>query len=260
MEKIRIELKDGKKVYFISDTHLGIGGSLRTIEKEKKVVAWLDEMRDTCAALIMCGDMFDFWYEWKKVVPRGYIRLMAAIARYTDNGIPVYFFTGNHDMWSNNYMVEHLGVCQYHDPVEMEISGRRFLVGHGDGLGPGDHKFKAMKALFKNKVARWLFSHLLHPDWAVGVADYFSRRSRTATGTGDKIYMGDDKEWLYLYCRDTLARGDKYDYFVFGHRHLLIDKTLEGGSRYVNLGDWLTYDSYGVWDGSKFEIKYYPER
>ncbi|MDD4819605.1 MAG: UDP-2,3-diacylglucosamine diphosphatase [Flavobacteriales bacterium] len=256
MDKIFIDLPEGKKVYFISDMHLGAGGYGRTMDKEHLLLSFLDEIKQDCATLLICGDMFDFWYEWKKVVPKGYVRLLGKLAEYTDKGIPVYFFAGNHDMWAGEYFVKHIGMVQYYDTAEFDISGKRFLVGHGDGLGPGDKKFKLMKWLFKNNVARWLFSHLLHPDIAIGIADYFSRRSRSATGTGDSIYMGDDKEWIYLFCKETEEK-EHYDYYVFGHRHLLIDKKIGNDARYVNLGDWLTFYTYGVWNGQTFEIKNY---
>lgn len=258
MEKVQIPLEEGKSVYFASDMHLGAGGHLNTRDRERLLVDWLRDIRPSCGALVLCGDVFDFWYEWKNVVPKGYVRIMGEIASFADAGIPVYFFTGNHDMWAKNYFPEELGVVQYYDPVEMDISGKRFFIGHGDGLGPGDHKFKTMKSLFKNRVARWMFSHLLHPDFALDVAGYFSRRSRAATGTGDKTYLGNDREWLHMFCMGKLGKGEYYDYFIFGHRHLALDKPLPGGSRYINLGDWLTYFTYGQWDGSEFYLKEYP--
>ena len=258
MDIITIDLPEGKSVFFASDTHLGSGGGhLHTRERERLFVRWLEEIRPQCVALVLCGDVFDFWYEWRKVVPRGYVRVLAAIAGFTDAGIPVYYFSGNHDMWAQDYFVQETGVRLFHDPREFRIGGRRFFVGHGDGLGPNDRKFKMMKSLFKNRAARWFFSHLLHPDFAIRIADYFSRRSRTATGRSDNTYLGDDREWLYLFCTDTLRR-EHYDYFIFGHRHLALDKTLEDGSRYINLGDWLTYYTYGQWDGREFHLKTYP--
>ena len=189
MEKITIDLKAGESVYFASDMHLGSGGFLRTREKEKLLLRWMDRIRPDCGALVLCGDVFDFWYEWKKVVPKGYVRLLGKLAQWTDEGIPVYFFSGNHDMWAKDYFARELGVEMFHEPREFDISGKRFFVGHGDGLGPKDHRFKMMKAVFKNPVARWLFSHLLHPDFAMRTADYFSRRSRAATGCSQNTYL-----------------------------------------------------------------------
>ncbi len=257
MEKIKISLPEGKSVYFASDMHLGVRGFLHTREKEKLIVRWMDEIRPDCHVLVLCGDVFDFWYEWKKVVPKGYVRILAKIAEFVDAGIPVYYFSGNHDMWAKDYFVEETGVVLFHEPREFDISGKRFFVGHGDGLGPKDRKFKMMKALFKNRFARWLFSHLLHPDFAIRLADYFSRRSRTATGRSENTYLGDDCEWLYMFCTDTLKK-EHFDYFIFGHRHLAIDKRLEERARYINLGDWLTFYTYGQWDGREFHLKTYP--
>ncbi len=257
MEKITIDLKAGKSVYFASDMHLGAGGFLRTRAKERLLLRWMDRIRPDCGALVLCGDVFDFWYEWKKVVPKGYVRLLGKLAQWTDEGIPVYFFSGNHDMWAKDYFARELGVGMFHEPREFDISGKKFFVGHGDGLGPKDHRFKMMKAVFKNPVVRWLFSHLLHPDFAMRTADYFSRRSRAATGCSQNTYLGDENEWLYQFCVDTL-KGQHYDYFVFGHRHLPIDKPLAGGARYINLGDWITFYTYGQWDGKQFALKTCP--
>ena len=198
--------------------------------------------------------MFDFWYEYKKVVPKGYVRLLGKLGELTDSGIAIHFFVGNHDMWMRDYFQKELNIQVYFKPEEFERGEKKFLIGHGDGLGPGDYGYKRLKKLFRNPVSKWLFG-IFPPILGIGLANYLSRRSRAA-GLQEEVFLGEDKEWLIIYCKEVL-KEKKIDFFVFGHRHLAIDYRLNETSRYINLGDWMLYFTYAVFDGSMMELKSY---
>jgi UDP-2,3-diacylglucosamine hydrolase len=242
------------KIYFLSDFHLGAPDHASSLEREKLVVQFLDEAARDAAEIFLVGDMFDFWYEYKKVVPKGYVRLLGKLAQLTDAGIPVHFFVGNHDMWMRDYFKTELNIPVYFEPKEFERNGKKFLIGHGDGLGPGDHKYKRLKKIFRNPFSKWLFG-IFPPVFGMGLAHYMSRRSRAA-GLPEEIFLGEEKEWLIIYSREVLKEKN-IDFFVFGHRHLAIDFRLDSNSRYINLGDWMTYYTYAVFDGEKLELKSY---
>ena len=252
-----MEVEINKKIYFLSDFHLGAPNATDSLLREKKIIRFLEEIKTTAAQIFIVGDLFDFWYEYKKVVPRGYVRILGKLAAITDAGIPVHFFVGNHDMWMKDYFQQELNIPVYFEPVNFEFNGKKFLVGHGDGLGPGDKGYKFIKQLFRNKACKWLFG-VLPPALGMGIAHYFSRKSRAQTGQTDEKFLGEDKEWLIIYCKQLLQK-EYYDYLIFGHRHLPIDFALTEKSRYINLGDWIKYFSYAVFDGQNLELKYYKE-
>jgi UDP-2,3-diacylglucosamine hydrolase len=189
------------------------------------------------------------------VVPKGFVRILGKLAELTDNGITIYFFVGNHDMWMNGYFEKELNIEVFHEAKEFEFNGKRFLIGHGDGLGPGDHRYKMMKKVFRNKFSQALFG-MLHPSAGIGMADYFSRKSRAAAGKKDEQFLGEDKEWLIVYSKEILKK-EHFDYFIFGHRHLPIEFKLNNNSVYINIGDWIKYNSYAVFDDGKVSLKYY---
>jgi UDP-2,3-diacylglucosamine hydrolase len=242
-----------KKIYFLSDFHLGAPDHASSLEREKIIVQFLDEIKHDASEIFLVGDMFDFWYEYRQVVPKGYVRLLGKLAELSDNGIQLHFFVGNHDMWMRDYFQKELNMQVYYEPKAFERLGKKLLVGHGDGLGPGDHGYKRLKKVFRNPVSKWLFG-ILPPVAGMGLANYLSRRSRAQTGSSEEIFLGEDKEWLIIYCKEMLAK-EKYDFFVFGHRHLAIDHRLSGGSRYINLGDWIRYYTYAVFDGTNLELR-----
>jgi len=242
-----------KKIYFLSDFHLGAPDYQRSLAREKKIVSFLTQIQTTAAAIFIVGDMFDFWYEYKKVVPKGYTRLLGKLAELTDNQIPVYFFVGNHDMWMSGYFEQELNIPVYYEPRKYLWNGKHFFIGHGDGLGPGDHGYKFLKKVFRNPVCQWLFG-VLHPSWGIGLANYFSRKSREKTGNSDEHFLGPDKEWLVIFCREHLAK-EHIDYFIFGHRHYPIDFKLNDNSTYINLGDWINNFTYATFDGNQVEVK-----
>lgn len=243
----------GKNIYFLSDFHLGAPNAAASLEREKKIVQFLAEIKPQTAALFIVGDLFDFWYEYKKVVPRGYVRLLGKLAEFTDSTIPVHFFVGNHDMWMQDYFQTELGIPVYFEPKEFLFNDKTFYIGHGDGLGPGDAGYKALKKLFRNPICQWLFG-LVPPRIGIGVADYLSRKSRAATGTSEEHFLGEEKEWLIAYSNEILHQK-KVDYFIFGHRHLPINYRLSAESRYINLGDWITFFTYAVFDGREVQLK-----
>lgn len=241
-----------QKIYFLSDFHLGAPDYEQSLVREKKVVAFLDSIKESAAMIFIVGDIFDFWYEYKQVVPKGYVRLLGKLAELTDRGIAIHFFVGNHDMWMRGYFEKELNIPVYHHPKVFEWNGKRFYIGHGDGLGPGDHGYKFLKKIFRNPLCQWLFG-LLHPTWGIGLANYFSRKSREKTGTSDQHFLGEENEWLIIYCKEMLTK-EHFDYLVFGHRHYPIDFKLNEKSRYINLGDWIRNFTYASFDGTDIQL------
>ena len=250
-----MQIPAGKKVYFLSDFHLGVPDHASSLEREKRIVSFLDQIKDRAAMVFVVGDLFDFWFEYRTVVPKGYVRILGKLAELTDNHIPVHFFVGNHDMWMSGYFEKELNIPVFFECQTYEFNGKKMLVGHGDGLGPGDHGYKFIKKVFRNPFCQFLFG-LLPPFFGISIANFFSKRSRIMTGTTDENFLGEDKEWLVLYAKEKLKK-EHFDYFVFGHRHLPIDFQLKEGSRYINLGDWIKYNSYAEFDGANFQLKYY---
>ncbi|MES2775411.1 MAG: UDP-2,3-diacylglucosamine diphosphatase [Bacteroidota bacterium] len=246
-----------KNIYFLSDFHLGAPNHAASLEREKKIIRFLDSIKADAKEIFIVGDMFDFWYEYRHVVPKGYVRMLGKLAELTDSGILIHFFVGNHDMWMKNYLQKELGIPVYFEPKEFVFSGKSFLVGHGDGLGPGDHGYKFMKKIFRNPVCQWLFG-MLPPVIGIGMANYFSRKSREKVADAEHQFLGEDNEWLIIYCKEIQAKKP-YDFFVFGHRHLPIDFSLGANSRYINLGDWIRHFTYAVFDGEKMELKYFEK-
>ncbi len=246
-----------KRTYFASDFHLGVDARLSSREREKQLVRWLEHIRKDAEAIYLLGDVFDFWFEYRTVVPKGFVRLLGKLAELRDQGIPIYFFTGNHDMWMFRYFEEELGIPIWRKPRLVEIGDKKFYLGHGDGLGPGDHGYKFIKRVFASPWAQWLYARL-HPNFALPFARYWSNNSRASHGEADKRFLGEDGEWLIAYVREKM-HDIPADYFVFGHRHLPIDFPLdaEGRRRYINLGEWLYSNSYAVFDGRELRLQFF---
>ncbi len=250
-----MHLPSYKKIYFLSDFHLGAPNYTESLVREKRLVKFLDEIKKDAYQIYLMGDLFDFWYEYKKVVPKGFVRILGKLAELTDSGIEIIFFVGNHDMWMHGYFEQELNIKVYHHPATFEFNNKKFFIGHGDGLGPGDQRYKFIKKVFRNKFSRWLFGSL-HPQLGIGIAGYFSRKSRAATGKVDEHFLGEEKEWLIIFSKEML-KTEHFDYFIFGHRHLPLNYKVGENSFYINLGDWIKYNSYAVFDGEKTELKYY---
>ena len=247
-----MELAQGKKIYFLSDFHLGAPNDIASREREAQLVAFFRKAKSDAAAFFIVGDIFDFWFEYKTVVPKGFVRLLGCLAEISDAGIPLHIFTGNHDLWMRDYLTKELNAKIYTDPATFELAGKQFYIGHGDGLGPGDQGYKFIKKIFTNPICQWLFGWL-HPDWGIRLANYFSGKSRAKTGMSDEQFLGEDKEWLILYSKQK-ATEIKVDYFIFGHRHFAIDLKINDTTRYINLGDWIRLYTYGVFDGETMQL------
>ncbi len=246
-------MTERKKIYFASDVHLGAPVMTNNSERERLFVKWLDTVKKDAGAIYLLGDIFDFWFEYKRVVPRGFTRFLGKIAEITDSGIPVHFFTGNHDIWVFDYLPNELGVIVHRDIVKTELGGKKFFIAHGDGLGPFDKGYKFLKKIFTNKFLQWCFARL-HPNFGIWLAVKWSGHSRLKNGmiAADE-FRGDDKEWLVLYAKEELKK-EHFDYFVFGHRHIPCSIDLGNNSRYINTGDWVTNFTYAVFDGGNMEL------
>ena len=234
---------ENKKIYFASDQHLGAPTPEASLPREKKFVAWLDAIKEDAGTVFLLGDLFDFWFEYKTVVPKGFVRVLGKLAELKDAGIDIYFFVGNHDLWMRDYFQKELNIPVFHEPQEFDINGKLFLIGHGDGLGPGDYGYKRMKKVFTFPFFKWLF-RWLHPDIGVKLGHYFSVKNKLISGDEDAQFLGEQNEWLALYCRKKLTEKH-YDFFIFGHRHLPLEIELNSSSTFINLGDWIQYFTYG---------------
>lgn len=252
---ISITTTNNKKVYFASDQHLGAPTPKTSFPREKKFIAWLDEIKKDAEAIFLLGDLFDFWFEYKTVVPKGFVRVLGKLAEIKDAGIPIYFFVGNHDLWMNDYFEKELNIPVYHKPQVFIINNKKFLIGHGDGLGPGDKGYKRMKKVFTFPLFKWMF-RWLHPDLGVKLGQYMSVKNKIISGDEDAKFLGEENEWLVQYCKKKLTENH-YDYFVFGHRHLPLEINLSAKSMYVNLGDWIQYFTYGKFTNNELKLLKY---
>jgi UDP-2,3-diacylglucosamine hydrolase len=249
-------MSKGNKLYFASDFHLGTGSYASSREREDRLVRWLDMIKADAAEVFLMGDIFDFWFEYKMVVPKGYIRFLGKLAELADLGIKITLFKGNHDMWMFDYFKQELGATIISDELEIERNGKKIYLHHGDGLGPGDGLYKLLKKIFRSKLCQWLFARL-HPNFGVGIANAWSQQSRIA-GTNNQKRKVAEQEWLEVYSRELLQTR-YYDYLVFGHRHLPLDIQLNDKSRYINLGEWVNYNSYAVFDGEQLTLQYFEK-
>ena len=245
-----IQTSKGKKIYFTSDHHFGAPTKAASKPREEKFVAWLDDIKKDAEILFILGDLFDFWFEYKHVIPKGFTRVLGKLAELSDQGIKIHFFVGNHDMWMRGYFEEELNIKVYQKPERFKLNNKTFFIGHGDGLGPNDKGYKRLKKVFTNSFFNWLY-RWLHPDFGVRFAQYLSLKNKLISGDEDLKFMGNDNEWLTQYAHRKL-KDKHFDYFVFGHRHLPLEVPLNSKSTYFNLGDWITHYTYGVFDGEKF--------
>ena len=245
-----------KKIYFASDFHLGMPDLERSLEREKSIVSWLNAIANDASAIYLLGDVFDFWFEYKTVVPKGFVRFLGAISRLTDAGIPVYLFPGNHDLWVGKYLEAECGVVVVKDAITIKLGNDICYLHHGDGLGPGDVGYKWLKKVFLSKIAQKAFA-MIHPGIGVSFAQKLSKKSRLAQNPKEDNYLGDSKEHLTQFCKQYLlnCKTQKPKYFIFGHRHLVLDIDLGEGVRYINLGEWLHGSQYAEYDGFELRLK-----
>lgn len=253
MKKEVIHLPSDKKIYFASDFHLGVPNYETSLVREKRIIRWLDTVKGDAHSIYLLGDIFDFWFEYKQAIPKGFVRLQGKLAELRDEGMPIYFFTGNHDMWMFDYFPQELGIPIYRAPIELEIGNQKLMIGHGDGLGPGDTSYKILKKFFNSRLCQWLFARL-HPNLGIGIAKIWSRSSRITNMKKEEKFKGEENEYLLTYCRE-LEKSSHHDFYVFGHRHLPLDLEVGNNSRYINLGEWVNFNTYGVYDGSTIRLE-----
>jgi UDP-2,3-diacylglucosamine hydrolase len=266
-QKITIALEDNKKIYFASDLHLGAPNHAQSLIRERKFIAWLDAIKADAQVICLVGDLFDFWFEYKKTVPRGFVRFLGKLGELSDAGIEIMVFPGNHDLWMTDYFETELGIKTYRKPLKLEVkkatkeegntqsSTISFYVTHGDGLGPGDYWYKALKVIFESKLARWAFGNLLHPNWSLALGQAWANHSWQKHEKEEApTFLGEDKEWLLLYAKE-IENQQHNDYYVFGHRHILLHYAITNSSQIVILGDWIQHFSYGVFDGERFDLE-----
>ncbi|MDP1621936.1 MAG: UDP-2,3-diacylglucosamine diphosphatase [Bacteroidales bacterium] len=251
-----------QKIYFASDFHLGIPDHDSSLIREKKLIAWLDLAQYDAAEIFLMGDLFDFWFEYKTAIPRGYARLLGKLAEITDAGILVHLFRGNHDMWAFDYLTSEIGILLHRNPEFHEFHGRHFYLAHGDGLGPGDRGYKFIKRVFANRVNQWLFRQL-HPDIGIRLALFWSRKSRNANLGKEKIHQDLNlkliRERITVHSLELLKQHPELDYLIYGHYHCPLDAPLTDKARQLVLGDWITHFTYAVFDGESLELKvFYP--
>ena len=252
-----IEVEKQKKIYFASDFHLGSPNFEESRKREKKIVDWLDFISADVQELFLLGDIFDFWYEFGKVIPKGYVRLFGKLAQLSDNGVKIHYFKGNHDMWLRDYFQEELGVLVWHDSLELTINKKKFHISHGDGIGPGDWQYRFLKSCFQSKTLQRIFS-LFHPDLSLAIAYKWSRHSRKGNSKKDEKFYGMNERQI-VFSKELLEK-EHFDYFIYGHRHLCLDIALTEDSRYLNSGDWIKYNSYIQFDGEELTLNYFQPK
>ncbi|MBA4408618.1 MAG: UDP-2,3-diacylglucosamine hydrolase [Odoribacter sp.] len=244
-----------KKAYFVSDLHLGAPALKNNKERELAFVNWLNEIKEDASHLFLMGDIFDFWFEYKTVVPRGFTRTLGKIAEIADSGVDVHFFTGNHDVWIFDYLPNELGLTLHRNEFKTEISGKKFYLAHGDGLDATDKGYLLLKKMFTSKTLQWLFARI-HPNLSISLGRHWSKHSRISKGVIGEEFKGATNEGMFIFAESILCQ-EEFDYFIFGHRHVMIDSPIGENSRYINLGDWIQHFSYGVFDGTEFKLKQY---
>lgn len=249
-----------KNIYFLSDAHLGSRAIPHARQQERRLVRFLDEIKEKASAVYLLGDIFDFWYEYRYVVPKGYTRLLGKISELTDMGVEVHFFTGNHDIWCKDYFEEECGMKLHREPITVELGDKLFYIGHGDGLGDPDPKFRILRKVFHSKLCQALFS-CLHPRWAMSFGLKWAEHSRRKHGEegGDPPYLGENKEYLVLFAKEYLKQHPQVNFFLFGHRHIELDLMLTRQSRILVLGDWISQFTYAVFDGQNMFMENYIE-
>lgn len=248
-----------KNIYFLSDAHLGSLALKHRRTQERRLVRFLDSIKDKAEAVYLLGDMFDFWNEYKYVVPKGYTRFLGKLSELTDSGVEVHFFVGNHDLWTYGYLEEECGVIVHRKPATIELHDKVFFLAHGDGLGDPDPKFRFLRSLFHNPFCQKTLN-FFHPWWGVQLGLNWAKHSRMKRVDGKEVpFMGEDKEFLVQFSKEYIKNHTNIDYFLFGHRHLMLNLKVGNGSRMLVLGDWIWQFSYAVFDGEHLYLEQYIE-
>jgi len=242
------------KIYFASDFHLGSPTLKDSHKREKLIVNWLNEIEKDAKAIYLVGDIFDFWFEYKKVIPKGFVRLLGKLAQLTDNGMAIHLFVGNHDLWMQDYLETEVGIVVHHDNITIREGGKEIFIGHGDGLGKGDYFYKFLRKIFTSKLCQWAFARM-HPNFAFSLAHTWSKSDRKSKGNN---FISKEKEILYIYCKEQQSINP-VDYYVFGHRHFPLELKIDEKATYINTGDWLQHFTYAVLDNGKVELKTYTK-
>lgn len=245
-------MKEAGKIFFASDFHLGLKAGTDPAEREKKVVSWLKSVVPEAREIFLIGDIFDFWWEYKLVVPRGFTRFLGTVSEITDSGIPVHIFTGNHDMWVKNYLPDECGVIIHTSPYTRTFDGKKFYIAHGEGLGSNNTGYKILLSIFRNKPLRVLYS-MLHPSIGVGIGHAWSLHSRLGKGIS-MDFRGEEKEDLIRYSKSILEK-ENIDYFIFGHRHLALSYKLNQDTTIIFLSDWIKKGNFAEWDGKELNLR-----
>ena len=251
---INIKLNKGKSIYFSSDNHLGAPNYSDSLIREKLFISWLDKIKKDAQVIFLLGDLFDFWFEYYKSVPKGFTRVLGKLAELSDSGIKIYFFVGNHDYWTRDYFQKEIGMEVLKKPTEFKINNKLFFIGHGDGLGPGDFKYKFLKRIFRNPLFIFLF-RINYPWFGIPLGNFFSRKNKILSGNNIK-FKSKENEILYHFCKKKL-NVKHYDFFVFGHRHLPLKIELGNNSYYFNTGDWINHYSFLHFKDDSLELKYF---
>jgi len=249
-------MKERKKIYFISDAHLGARFHKDTRAIEQKLVRWLDSVKGDAAAIYMLGDMFDYWYEYKYVVPKGHVRFLGKLAELADSGIEIHIFAGNHDVWLFDYLPKEIGAIIHDGTITVELLGKKFFLGHGDEIDFRSYGFRFLRALFRNKFCQWLYTGI-HPRWTFGFALGWSFNSRKKGLKQHQAieYQGEEAEYMVQFAKEYLKTNPDINFFIFGHRHIILDLMLNKTSRLLVSGDWMNYFSYIEWDGEELFIE-----
>ena len=246
----------GKKIYFASDFHLGARYIENPIEYERRIVRWLDSIKQDAGTLYLLGDILDYWYEYRYVVPKGFTRFFGKLAELSDNGIDIHWFIGNHDIWIFDYLPHELGITIHDGTLITEIRGKRFFLSHGDNVGKRPMTFRFLRKIFRNRFCQYLYA-AIHPRWTIAFALRWSAHSRKA-GDDYAEYQGEKNEHLVCFAKEFRETG-KIDFFIFGHRHILLDLALPHQSRIIILGDWIKHPSYAVFDETGLNLFDYIE-
>ena len=252
------ELPVGKKIYFASDFHLGAPNHEKSLVREKRIIAWLESIRHDAEMIFLVGDLFDFWFEYKHAIPKGYVRFLGKLAELSDAGIEILIYQGNHDMWMQDYFTKELNIKVLREPQQYIFNNKKFYIGHGDGLGPGDNTYKFLKRIFEGTLPRFLFRRILHPNLGLALGYLWAGHSWKKHEKEDDVYHfeSEQKEFLFHYCHEIEAK-EHHDFYIFGHRHLKLDLKIGNNSRYINLGDWVALNTYAVFDGQNLLLNQY---